>query len=389
MDKILEKLRTEKENLLQDLEENQEIIDVLYYGEIVISKNDAEKKNEKKIDLYLVKKQVDGKDVMELNTNGEKFAIIDKENRIIIQDKFKMLINEKEILLQLRNIMPMSLNKLEELKIQKANKARTKKVREPKNQSNEQDEKNEPRYIAEIDVNKKITPDKTIKELVPEVKQKNIKRVLIKRTSTTKMEFVGIDENEEEIQLESIAQTQGTNPKQDVVEVNKDGSSVSKNKVLSIMQIKGGANEQNQNEGFTIDIGQYGIPEVNYYRRAPETNEYTSVPVSLEDTNEKSTNLKVRNYIDKTKNSTVDDNIKRANDELKDKDKTVLENIDDDPYNDKESINILIQKAAKRCKVSYEAFMIEYEKASGETIEEKIDDAENTLNEQYRGGKAL
>ena len=112
MDKILEKLRTEKENLLQDLEENQEIIDVLYYGEIVISKNDAEKKNEKKIDLYLVKKQVDGKDVMELNTNGEKFAIIDKENRIIIQDKFKMLINEKEILLQLRNIMPMSLNKL-------------------------------------------------------------------------------------------------------------------------------------------------------------------------------------------------------------------------------------------------------------------------------------
>ena len=109
----------------------------------------------------------------------------------------------------------------------------------------------------------------------------------------------------------------------------------------------------------------------------------------MEDTNEKSTNLKVRNYIDKTKNSTVDDNIKRANDELKDKDKTVLENIDDDPYNDKESINILIQKAAKRCKVSYEAFMIEYERASGETIEEKIDDAENTLNEQYRGGKAL
>ena len=92
------------------------------------------------------------------------------------------------------------------------------------------------------------------------MKQKNIKRVLIKRTSTTKMEFVGIDENEEEIQLESIAQTQGTNPKQDVVEVNKDGSSVSKNKVLSIMQIKGGANEQNQNEGFTIDIGHYGIP---------------------------------------------------------------------------------------------------------------------------------
>lgn len=388
MDKILEKLKIEKENLQQDLEENQEIIDILYYGEIVISKNDPDKHNERKIDLYLVKKQINGEDVMELSTNGEKFAIVTEENKIIIQEKFKNLINEKELLLQLRNIKPMSLNRLEELQKQKASKARTKKVESTKNQENEQDEINKPKYIAEIDVNKKITPNKTIKELVPEVKQKNIQRVLIKSNSLGKMEFVGINENNEEINLESIVQTQGTNPTKDIVEVDKEGT-VSKNKVKSIMQIKQGTNEQNQNEGFTIDIGQYGIPEVNYYRRSKETNEYTSIPVNLVNTNQKNTDSKVKDYIDKRKNTTVDDNIKRANNELNNKDETELENIDDDPYNDKETANILIKKAALRCKVSYKAFMIEFEKASGDTIEEKIFNAEETLNEQYRGGKAL
>lgn len=388
MDKILEKLKIEKENLQQNLEENQEIIDILYYGEIVISKNDPDKHNERKIDLYLVKKQINGEDVMELSTNGEKFAIVTEENKIIIQEKFKNLINENELLLQLRNIKPMSLNKLEELKKQKASKARTKKVESSKNQENEQDEINKPEYIAEIDVNKKITPNKTIKELVPEVKQKNIQRVLIKSNSLGKMEFVGINENNEEINLESIVQTQGTNPTKDIVEVDKEGT-VSKNKVKSIMQIKQGTNEQNQNEGFTVDIGQYGIPEVNYYRRSKETNEYTSIPVNLVNTNQKNTDSKVKDYIDKRKNTTVDDNIKRANNELSNKDETELENIDDDPYNDKETANILIKKAALRCKVSYKAFMIEFEKASGNTIEEKIFNAEETLNEQYRGGKAL
>lgn len=388
MDKILEKLKIEKENLQQNLEENQEIIDILYYGEIVISKNDPDKHNERKIDLYLVKKQINGEDVMELSTNGEKFAIVTEENKIIIQEKFKNLINENELLLQLRNIKPMSLNRLEELQKQKAGKARTKKVESSKNQESEQDEINNLKYIAEIDVNKKITPNKTIKELVPEVKQKNIQRVLIKSNSLGKMEFIGINENNEEINLESIVQTQGTNPTKDIVEVDKEGT-VSKNKVKSIMQIKQGTNEQNQNEGFTVDIGQYGIPEVNYYRRSKETNEYTSIPVNLVNTNQKNTDSKVKDYIDKRKNTTVDDNIKRANNELSNKDETELENIDDDPYNDKETANILIKKAALRCKVSYKAFMIEFEKASGDTIEEKIFNAEETLNEQYRGGKAL
>ena len=66
---------------------------------------------------------------------------------------------------------------------------------------------------------------------------------------------------------------------------------------------------------------------------------------------------------------------------------TILENIDDDPYNDivNEDEEILIQKAAKRCKMSVEEFKKVYETAEGKTIEEKIDDAEETINEQFRG----
>lgn len=85
----------------------------------------------------------------------------------------------------------------------------------------------------------------------------------------------------------------------------------------------------------------------------------------------------------------VGDNIQRAEEELqKEKsEETVLENIDDNPYNDtpNENEEILIQKAAKRCKMSVEGFKKVYETAEGKTVIEKIDDAEETINEQFRG----
>ena len=389
MDDMLKRLRKEKNTVKKGLEENQSIEDVLCYGKITVSKNDTDKSNQKDLYLYLIKKQINGQEVMELTTNGKKFATINKdskENIIIIEKEFQLLINEKELLLQVRDVSPTSLNKLEELEKQKRKLAKKEK-QEAQDEKEESKEKEQ--YIAQIDINKEIIPGKTIRGLVPEIKEKGIKEVFVKRKDTTRMEFVGIDENNEEIKIESISQVQGTNPNKDVVEVNEDGSKVSKNKVLSMMQIKNGTNEKNSNEGFTVDIGEYGVPEVNYYRRSPETNEYTSIPVNLKNTNQKNTDLDVKQYLDKTKNSTVDDNIKRANEELGDKDETVLENIDDDLYNNKDDTQILIQKAIARCKVSKKAFMIEFEKASGKTIEEKILNTEETLNEQYIGGKSL
>lgn len=156
-----------------------------------------------------------------------------------------------------------------------------------------------------------------------------------------------------------------------------------------MVRIEDGQNQGPENEGFTVSIGEYGVPEINYYRRSVETNEYTSIPVNLENTNQKRTELDVREYMEKTKNTSVEDNIKRAKDRIQNNEnkETVLENIDDDPYNDKivDESEIQIRKAAKRCKISIEAFKQELEKQEGDSLEEKIESAEEQINEEFRG----
>lgn len=156
-----------------------------------------------------------------------------------------------------------------------------------------------------------------------------------------------------------------------------------------MVKIENGQNQGPENEGFTVSIGEYGIPEVNYYRRASNTNEYTSTPVNIENTNQKTPKLEVREYMEKTKNTSIEDNIKRAKDRIENNEnkETVIENIDDNLYNDKivEESEIQIRKAANRCKISVESFKQELEKVEGDTLEEKIENAEEQINEEFIG----
>ncbi len=375
MEKTIDRMR-ELKNELNIQEES--IQDVLCYGRITLSKNDANKKNEQQKELYLVKKEKEGKEILEFYTQDGKIAQVNSENEITILPEYKNLINEKELLLQLRDITPVSLNKLEELENKKQED-----MKEHEEEEKNTREENSKDII--IDMNKKITKTKTIAQLIPEIQEKNIESVRIRRVDSTKFEVYGINAQGEEVDIESIKQTEGTNPYKEIVEVNQDGSTVTKDTALTMLKIENGTNEEKGDEGFTISIGDYGTPEVNYYRRDRATNQYTSVPVNLENTNQKKTSLETREYIEKKTNSSVQDNIERAEQELEENDETQLENIDDNPYNDENSIRILLEKAAARCKVSYEAFVEEYEKTEGNTIDERIDEAEEAINEQFRG----
>lgn len=165
---------------------------------------------------------------------------------------------------------------------------------------------------------------------------------------------------------------------------------VEQDEVFYMCQIINGTNEQNGNEGFTVDI-EAGIPEVSYYRRSRD-NEYTSVPVNLKTTNQKRTDREVREYAEKTRNPEVSDNIERANNILEEQEETTLKNIDDNEYNDildpeGEYEETLIKEAAKRCKMSEEGFrkVLEQERKEGEPIEQSIERAEDEVNEQARG----
>lgn len=394
MQEVIEHIREIKAREEKSLnDENEAIIDVIYYGKINLSKNDAELNNQTVEELYLVKKEVEGRTVQEFHTSNGVIATVGEEGQIEICEKYKQLINSNEFLLQLRDVMPLSLEKLEE---EERKKLESTEIKSKKQIKVKEDKAEKEQYIenskdAIINLDKKITETKTFRELVPELKEKGIVDVRVRRVDNTRFEFIGINNAGEIVRLESLEQTEGTNPNEDIIKVNEDGSSVEKEKTMTMLKIKPGKNEQNSNEGFAITLGKYGIPEVSYYRRAKETDEYTSIPVNLKNTNQKNTDLEVRRYMEKSRNVTVDDNIKRANSEIEQSEDegTTLDNIDDNPYNDTltDEEEIMIQKAASRCKVSIESFKEELEKVNGETLKERIEATEEEINEQYIGNR--
>lgn len=396
MQEVIDHIREIKSKEEKSLNsENEAILDIIYYGKINLSKNDADLNNQTVEELYLVKKEVEGKIVQEFHTNNGVIANVSEEGEIIIYEKYKQLINSNEFLLQLRDVLPLSLEKLEAEESKKLEDTEIETKKHDKEQGSEKEKERE-QYVenpkdAVISLDKKITATKTFGQLVPEIKEKGVVDVRVRRIDNTRFEFIGINEFGEIVKLESLQQTEGTNPNEDIVKVNEDGSKVEKEKAMTMLKIKPGKNEQNSNEGFTITLGEYGIPEVSYYRRAGQTDEYTSIPVNLRNTNQKHTDLEVREYMEKTRNTTVSDNIVRANEEIEQSEdgETTLENIDDDPYNDTltSEEEIMIQKAADRCKVSVESFREELEKASGDTLEERIESAEEEINEQYIGNR--
>lgn len=392
MQEVIQRLK-EFKSKQEENNESEAILDIIYYGKLNLSKNDADIENKTVEEIYLVKKEVNGKTVQEFHTNNGILATVGEKGQIEICEEYKQLINSNEFLLQLRDVMPVSLEKLdkEESKNLETTKTETKKL--PKKRENEEEKE---QYVenpkdAVIDLDKKITETKTFKELVPEVKEKGVVDVRARRINSTRFELIGINEFGEVVKLESLEQTEGTNPNEDIVKVNEDGSKVEKEKAMTMIKIKPGENEQKSNEGFAITLGEYGTPEVSYYRRANETDEYTSIPVNLKNTNQKNTDLEVKEYMEKKRNTTVDDNIQKANDKIEhsEDEETTLENIDDNPYNDTltSEEEIMIQKAAARCKVSVESFKEELEKATGDTLEERIENAEEEINEQYIGNR--
>ncbi len=392
MDEALEKLKEFKQIEEANLDNDKEkIIDVSYYGKIKLLNNNQENTDEIYEDLFLVKRQTDGKIEFEFKTNNGTIAKVGKVGEIEIQDNYKEHINSKEFLIQLQKTMPLSLEKLEEIQKRKQNKISTENPIQEKEDKIEEKENryNENSKDIRIDINKKITETKTFKDLVPEVGKKGIVDVRIKRVDNTKFEFIGLDQKGEEIPLQTLAQTEGTNPNKEIVQVNSNGSTVKKSQVMTMLKIKNGENQGKQDEGFTINLGQYGMPEVNYYRRSKEENKYTSIPVTLKDTGPKRVEKDVREYIEKKRNTSVEDNIIRAEDRIEyNEDKeTDLENIDDNLYNDNivDESELAIRQAAKRCKVSVEAFKQELEKADGNTLEEKIENVEDEINDQFRG----
>lgn len=409
--KELEKLEIKLEEEANEKNEKCKIIDIKYYKHITFDRVKGEEEP-----LYLIEKEVDGGIIRQLQAGDRVIADILEDNTIILREDIKD--KSTIILMHLNNITPTSLRTLQEReKLEnnvKKQEQKTQNKKENRESSKRQDEQKEnknqnPYSIAEIDLDKPIVGKKNFRDLVPEIKEKEVEKVKVRRTglgTDNGFEFYGIGKNGEYIKLETLKRTEATNQTKEVNEIKDKGqnSKVEKNGVSAMFSITNGTNEGHGNEGFTIDLSDgTGTPEVAYYRRARNYDEnikdatrYESIPVSMKDTNQKRTSLEARQHMEKRRNTDISDNIQRSNEILEKQDETTLENIDDSPYNDnietmEEYVDSLIEEAAKECKVSVKGFkaVMESVKSKNDTIKEQIEKAKDEIYEQMPGRRII
>ena len=406
--KELERLENTLEEEANEKNEECKIIDIKYYKHITFDKVKGEEEP-----LYLIEKEVHGKIVKLLQAGDRVIADVLEDNTITLREDVKD--KSTMILMHLNNITPISLRELQEReelrKLEQKQEQKTQNKKENKENSKKQEEQKENNYqnpysIAEIDLDKPIVGKKSFRDLVPEVKEKEVEKVKVRRTglgTDNGFEFYGIGKNGEYIKLENLKRTEATNQSKELNEIQNTGK-VEKNGVSAMFRLTNGTNEGHGNEGFTIDLSDgTGTPEVSYYRRAKNYDEnmkdatrYESIPVSMKDTNQKRTSLEARQHMEKRRNTDISDNVQMSNEILEEQDETTLDNIDDSPYNDnietmEEYVDSLIEEAAKECKISVKGFkaVMENVKSSNDTIKEQIEKAKDEIYEQMPGRRIL
>lgn len=121
---------------------------------------------------------------------------------------------------------------------------------------------------------------------------------------------------------------------------------------------------------------------------------YLSAPIETK--NIRPTTREVREAMDKHRNTEIDTELERADENIEEKGETDLRSIDDTASNDQiteDSVLILengeevtVQEIAKRLRISDKSVVEMYNnEVGGKTVDEKLKNMEAEVNEQYSG----
>ena len=252
----------------------------------------------------------------------------------------------------------------------------------------------------ELDPNTRVTQTETLADMIPELREKGIVKIGVVYSDHSKgqngrFSFVGLDKDGQIHNIDSLENAQGTTTGQTVTSINsRDGSVVEEEQVAGLVRINGRNSLNGQEEMLSVRVGQYGILEVDYVRAdlsEDKENRYLSAPI--ETRNIRPTTREVREFMDKTKNVDIKDELKRSEAELDRDEETQMNNIDDTASNDvltaddvivlEDGSKTTLRKEAARAKVSVEDFVRRYNERWGNTPDEKINDIQAEYAEEY------
>lgn len=254
----------------------------------------------------------------------------------------------------------------------------------------------------EIDADVRVTETETIADMIPSIKEKGFVKIGVVYSEKVEggsgmFSFVGITQDGNIELVDGLENIEGTTTGQKVTSINNiDGSKIEQEQVAGMVRINGRNSFNGEEEYLSVKVGQYGILEVDYVREnlgADEENRYFSAPI--ETNSIQPTTREVRSIMDKTRNTSLEDEQKKASPEINRDDETMVENIDDTASNDFLSIDDIIvlengeettiRKESKKAKVSPEEFLEKYETYGGKTPDEIIDKVHEEIEEEYIG----
>ena len=252
----------------------------------------------------------------------------------------------------------------------------------------------------ELDPNTRVTQTETLADMIPELREKGIVKIGVVYSDHSKgqngrFSFVGLDKEGQIHNIDSLENTQGTTTGQTVTSINsRDGSVVEEEQVAGLVRINGRNSLNGQEEMLSVKVGQYGILEVDYVRAdlsEDKGNRYLSAPI--ETRNIRPTTREVREFMDKSKNVNIEDELKRSEAEIDRDGETKVYNMDDTASNDvltaddvivlEDGSKTTLRKEAAKAKVSVEDFVRRYNARTGKTPDEKIDDIQAEYAEEY------
>ena len=236
--------------------------------------------------------------------------------------------------------------------------------------------------------------------MIPELKEKGIVKVGVVYSDHSKgqsgrFSFVGIDKDGNIQKIDSLQNIEGATTGQTVTSINStDGSVVEQEQVAGMVRINERSKANGEEEYLSVKVGNYGILEVDYVRAdlsKDKDERYLSAPIETQ--NMKPTTREVREFMDKSKNTDISEEIERANPEIDRDDDTQMQNIDDTAGNDEvtpDDIIVLedgtkttLRLEAAKDKVSPEEFTRRYNENAGKTPDEKIDNLHDEIEEEF------
>lgn len=418
---IKEKIFNLYKNL--SLEENEKVSNIQFYKEMqILPQGNASFGIEE--DLYIVEKEVEIQEdikekIYELYLEeGQRVAIISKDGEIIFDESFLEFLKERyknlytymnieEAKLNIKDVLEKNKDKeqveMEQEELEENNKEQVKEEDKENVQEKTHDEekqiekatgikKEELRASAKINPNQKITYTENFYDIVPGSEKYTEIYVVASNANTkgnSRFCFIGITKDGMAEQIEGLEMTEGTNPTEEVISINRDGSEIKEEQVSALFKIG------NYNRGLAVSIGSTGIIEADYVRRTPD-DKYISSKINTT-TNQIYTTKEVENFMSHERNAWIQDNVDKATEQIEESqsEKTNIKNIDDNEYNDTildvdEEIKLdngqvtTVRKEAERMGIELDEYVRRCEQEKAATIQEKIEEVNEELKEELQ-----